>query len=83
MWTSRDQGASWTKAKTLTSGSPRNHNYVRRPLNAHPGFYAFWADGDSSKPSESCLYFTDKEGSAVWRLPPVMTAEFAEPEKVK
>ncbi len=83
VWTSPDQGKSWKKAKILTSGSPRNHSYVRRPVNAHPDFYAFWADGDSSKPSESRLYFTDKECSAVWMLPPTMADDFAEPEKVR
>lgn len=82
LWTSSDQGNTWTKARILTSGSPRNHTYVRRPVDAHPDFYAFWADGDPLKPSESYLYFTDKECSGVWRLPPVMEKEFAEPEKL-
>lgn len=30
-------------------------------MNAHPGFYALWADGDALKPSESSRYFTDRE----------------------
>ncbi len=83
VWTSRDEGKTWKRAKTLTSGSPRNHTYVRRPVDAHPAFYAFWADGDSSKPSESHLYFTDRDCTAVWRLPPVMSGDFAAPEKVR
>jgi len=80
LWTSRDQGKTWTRVKQLTRNSPRNHTYARRPVNANPAFYALWADGDARKPSESCLYFTDRTGSRVWRLPPLMRAEFAEPE---
>jgi hypothetical protein len=79
MWTSADEGATWTKQKTLTHDSPRPHTYVRQPQNANPQFYAFWADGDGLKPSESHLYFTDKQGSVVWKLPDEMAGEFAKP----
>ena len=81
MWTSKDQGRTWVKVRQLTSGSPRNHTYVRRPLNAHPGFYALWADGHARQPSESHLYFCDKEGN-VRALPRVMESDFARPETV-
>lgn len=81
VWTSGDQGASWQKAKQLTSNSPFNHTYVRHPVNAHDGFYAFWADGHGREPSASSLYFCTKAGD-VFRLPDRMTAEFAQPEKV-
>ncbi|MCX7818737.1 MAG: BNR repeat-containing protein [Kiritimatiellae bacterium] len=80
MWVSTDRGATWRRIRELTRGSPRNHNYARRPLHAHPDFYAIWADGHGREPSESHLYFTDREGTRVWRLPPVMSGEFAEPE---
>jgi hypothetical protein len=80
LWTSGDQGRSWTRAKQLTRNSPRNHTYARRPLNAHPAFYAFWADGHARQPSESFLYFTDREGRHVWRLPARMNGDFARPE---
>jgi len=80
IWKSRDEGLTWSKEKELTHDSVRNHNYARRPLNANPAFYALWADGNPRKPSESYLYFTDQEGSHVWRLPPKMTGEFAKPE---
>ena len=80
MWTSADRGASWTKARQLTSKSPRNHAYARRPINAHDDFYAIWADGDADKFSESNLYFCNKAGD-VYLLPPVMDADFARPEK--
>ena len=82
MWTSRDEGATWSKAKTLTYDSLRNHTYARRPVNAHPGFYTFWADGHTLEPSESRLYFTDREGSQVWRLPEAMSGDSAPPEPV-
>ncbi|MBI5393746.1 MAG: BNR-4 repeat-containing protein [Verrucomicrobia bacterium] len=82
LWTSRDQGATWTKVKQLTRDSRFNHTYARRPVNAHPGFYAFWADGNPLEKSDSCLYFTNKDGDHVWRLPTAMTGEFAKPEVV-
>ena len=62
MWVSKDRGKTWEMVKQLTRGSKRNHTYARRPLNAHPDFYAFWADGDARRPSESTLYFCDKQG---------------------
>lgn len=82
-WTSKDQGKSWNRVKQLTHDRRVNHTYPRRPVDAHPAFYAIWADGDTLGPSESHLYFTDREGSHVWRLPTGMTGEFAEPEVVQ
>ena len=73
MWVSHDQGKSWEK-KVLTKGSKRNHSYARKPVNAHPDFYAFWADGDAFKPSVSCLYFASKDGH-VTAMPYVMRNE--------
>ena len=78
MWTSRDEGANWTRVKNLTKDSPLMHTYVRRPVNAHPEFYAIWADGSTRRPSESRLYFTDRTGSRVCQLPPQMD-EIAHP----
>jgi len=83
MWVSKDKGNTWEKTRQLTANSERNHTYVRRPVNAHPDFYAFWADGDALKPSESYLYFTNKEGDAVWRLPHKMTNKFEKPEVIQ
>jgi hypothetical protein len=80
IWTSRDQGKSWTMLKQLTHDSPFNHTFCRRPLNAHPDFYAFWADGHSREKSESRLYFTNRDGDHVWQLPVHMTDDFAKPE---
>jgi hypothetical protein len=81
LWESPDRGATWTRVKTLTSG-PRNHAYPRRPLHAHPGFYALWADGDPHQPSESSLYFCDRDG-AVFRLPARMDGDRARPDPVR
>ncbi len=78
LWTSRDQGRSWQKIRQVTHHSARNHGYCRKPLDADPAFYAFWADGHGRKPSQSRLYFCDKEGHARM-LPPVMEADFAKP----
>ena len=80
MWTSSDEGKTWKKEKQLTRNSTRNQNYARRPLNAHADFYAIWADGNGRAPSESNLYFTNKKGTHVWRLPSVMKEDFAKPE---
>jgi hypothetical protein len=79
MWVSHDQGANWEKVRQLTQGSERNHTYVRHPVNAHPDFYALWADGHGRQPSESNLYFSDREGN-VRVLPRHMNEAFATPE---
>ncbi len=81
MWTSEDAGRAWLKLP-LTGKSPMNHNWVRRPVNAHPDFYAFWADGAVRRPSESRLYFATQEGK-VFRLPTEMTEEYARPQPVE
>ncbi|MFH1500210.1 MAG: BNR-4 repeat-containing protein [Verrucomicrobiota bacterium] len=80
LWESTDDGATWAKTRILTAGSARNHGYVRHPVNAHPDFYAFWADGDTDALSRSHLYFANREGDRVHRLPYTMSADFAEPE---
>ncbi len=81
-WVSRDEGRTWTKAAQLTHDSPYNHSYARRPLDANPDFYAFWADGHAFEVSPSRLYFANKAGQ-VWRLPEQMKREFARPERVR
>ena len=80
MWLSKDQGRSWKKIKQLTHDSEFNHTYCRRPLDAHPDFYALWADGHGRKPSPSRLYFTNRNGDHVWRLPPTMSGRQAKPK---
>jgi len=78
MWVSEDLGKTW-KVKQLTEGSPHNHTYARRPVNAYPDFYAVWADGHGRKPSPSSLYFCDKEGN-VRVLPREMAEDFVRPK---
>jgi len=78
MWISTDQGHSWQMAEQLTRNSSLNHTYCRRPVNAHPDFYCFWADGHGRRPSQSRLYFASKEGT-VRRLPPEMESDLATP----
>lgn len=80
-WTSVDEGKTWRKSLSLTSGSVSNQTYARRPLWAADGFYAFWADGNPDSRSVSHLYFCDKEGK-VYRMPYSMTKEWEKPEPV-
>jgi hypothetical protein len=81
MWVSTDLGRTWMMERQLTRDSPYNHTYVRRPVDAHPAFYALWADGHARQPSESRLYFCTREGE-VYRLPTHMEGDFAQPEPV-
>ena len=82
LWVSRDKGQSWNKRKQLTVGSGRNHTYVRRPVDAHPDFYAIWGDGHARKPSGSQLYFCDHAGN-VFLLPVTMAADHETPKRLK
>jgi hypothetical protein len=81
-WTSMDEGRSWKKIAQLTSGSKRNHSYVRRTHNGENRFVSFWADGDAGNLSESHLYFSDSK-RRVFELPYTMNEEFSKPLKIK
>lgn len=83
LWHSHDQGVTWEKVRQITGNSVRNHAYARRPLNAHPDFYAFWADGNPDEFSESHLYFTNQDGSHVWELPYTMTEDREKPRLMR
>jgi hypothetical protein len=83
LWTSRDQGMTWAKQRSLTADSTRNHSYARRPRHAHPDFFSWWADGNADTLSESHLYFTNRAGDKVWRLPCDMTEDFAAPAMMR
>lgn len=82
MWESRDQGQTWEKRKQLTYQSKYNHSYARRPVNAHPDFYALWADGHGREPSESRLYFANMDGE-VYQLPTSMDEDMEAPAPLK
>ena len=79
MWASQDQGSTWKKTRQMTHNSKMN---LRRALNAHPDFFAIWADGHGRQPSQSHLYFSDIKGN-VFQLPVVMSADHASPLPVK
>lgn len=81
-WVSRDSGQTWSKTRELTRGSRFNHTYLRRPLHAHPDFYALWADGNPLEVSPSSLYFANRNGD-VFRLPFNMLREEQEPERIR
>ena len=85
LWSSRDEGRTWQRERAITHDSQFNHSYARRPRNARDPFFAFWADGNPDKLSESRLYFTNSTGDRVWRLPYTFPegADSAEPEIVK
>jgi len=80
LWTSNDAGVAWNKIRDITHNSKFNNSYARRPVNAHPDFYAFWADGNSNEFSQSQLYFTNKNGDKVWALPYEMKEDAATPQ---
>ncbi len=81
-WMSHDQGMTWQKKRQLTSGSEKNHTYVRQVQNAHPDFVVIWADGHGRKPSKSSLYLADAQGN-VFRFPGNMGTSKSTPmEKV-
>lgn len=68
IWESRDKGLTWARARQVTSGSERNHNYVRRVVNGKSPFLYLWADGNPDQFSKSALYFGDEKGR-VYPLP--------------
>jgi len=68
MWVSRDEGKTWQMTRQMTRNSEYNHTYPRRPLNAHPDFYALWADGHGRELSPSRFYFSNRDGD-VFKLP--------------
>jgi hypothetical protein len=81
VWLSRDFGTTWNKEKQLTTGSEFNQCYPRRPVNAHPDFYALWACGHGRKKSASTLYFCNKNGD-VFELPRQMDSKHQKPKQL-
>ncbi|NLN92975.1 MAG: hypothetical protein GX130_06695 [Candidatus Hydrogenedens sp.] len=79
LWLSRDGGRHWSKERDITKNSVYNHAYARKPLNADPAFYAFWADGNPDSFSPSQFYFTNQEGTELRVLPDRMDGEEAVP----
>jgi hypothetical protein len=83
LWSTKDQGATWTRVKAVTHDSPLTQNYLRRPLDARDDVWGIWADGNAREASASSLYFTDIGGAHVYRLPAKMTTDAAKPDLVK
>lgn len=82
LWSSLDQGQTWSMTRQITTNSVYNHSYARRPLNAKDPFFAFWSDGNSTNFSPCRLYFSNSDGSRVWRLPYDMDSEVATPQEI-
>lgn len=82
LWMSEDSGQTWALEKQLTNNSPYNHTYIRRPVNAQPEFYAFWADGHAREPSPSKFYFSNQSGE-VFELPETMKESVVSPKRLK
>ena len=82
LWESIDQGKTWKKLKQLTQKSKYNHTYCRKVVGADEDFVSIWADGHGRRPSDSRLYFTNRDGDHVWRLPVKMDGQFTKPEVV-
>jgi len=82
MWTSIDGGATWRRERLVTAASGYNHSYVRKPVNAHRDFLAFWADGDGRGQSPSRLYLCDGSGRA-FMLPERMREEWEKPAPLR
>ncbi|MCF6284645.1 MAG: hypothetical protein L3K26_05605, partial [Candidatus Hydrogenedentes bacterium] len=80
VWVSTDQGVSWEEEHQLTTASPRNHTYARRPLGAQDAFQAFWADGHGREPSTSHLFFWNRKAGEVRQMPYVMESEMVTPK---
>lgn len=85
LWSSRDEGKTWTRQRNVTQNSEFNHAYARRPQHAKDPFFSLWADGNPNKLSPSRLYFSDSTGKNVFRLPYTFPAgaDTAAPEKLK
>jgi hypothetical protein len=82
LWSSQDQGQTWTVVRQITTNSASNHSYARRPLNARDPFFVFWADGDPTQLGPSRLYFSNSDGTQVRQLPYDMPALLAVPQPV-
>ena len=74
-WYTENHGKKWHMVRKLTTESPRNHTYVRRPVDAEHAFYSLWADGHARQPSTSELHFADSSGN-VFDLPVKMTDNY-------
>ncbi len=78
VWTSNDQGLTWSHVDTLTPESTVNHSYARRPLDAGDDFYAFWSAGHAFEPGDVRLHFAGKDGQ-VYMMPDHVDSDFAWP----
>ncbi len=74
LWKYSNKKQQWILSKSITKNSKKNHSYPRRPINYHPDFQAFWADGHPRQFSNANLYFSNNKGE-VFPLPYQFTGE--------
>ncbi len=82
LWISRDQGHTWMKERQMTQSSSVNHCYPRRPINANPDFYSYWANGNGRKKSQANLFFSNQQGD-VFQLPRKMKNDWEKPVPIQ
>lgn len=65
-WRSADNGATWTRTRTLTEGVERSHNHVKTAVNHEQSdgqFRVMWSCGDGQSPPDdtevTMYYFGD------------------------
>ncbi len=78
-WTDSGRGRARRDVRKPTTANVRHHSHARRPMNAHPEFCAFRADGDAFKPFPSHLYFANNAGDDIHVLPESVDGQFAAP----
>ena len=80
LWSSGDQGLTWTLTRQVTASESLNATYPRLVEGASPEFFALWADGDGyGSVSQSHLYFMTQDGR-VYQMPGDFgSAEWAAP----
>ena len=82
VWKTSNAGKKWKKTAMLTSDSPYNHGYVRRPYGGTDPFFCYWADGNPDRITPSRIYFSDSKGN-IFVLPYDMTEEWQAPTPYK
>jgi len=82
IWSSDDQGLTWSLLRQITHDTEHNRTYPRLVHQADDDFFALWADGNATSGSDSQLYFTNRDGTAVYAMPTDIYGDTARPTLV-